>query len=574
MIRQIEQFLLAGERELLEAINERDWETIEPVLHSAKWLLFPNASLPDRKSAQRRHQIGQNFPLAANNRDNPLHLACDNEISMIMGLTLRRIAFSIALVVSIVATVYSAGFATPVVAGVIDAALIAMDVALVGLEAAYLLWFENPQRQRINRIAVIDYSLSAAQDEESVTRAVGWNLLFLLGPPVAVTLVRSARNRLLARAVRNIPLPNPSGIAEETVEATSRARRSVTRRDQAGESATTRPGSGRPTGEEASLSQESRATPARQPPQGAMTRRGQAGETATTRPGSGRPTGEEASLSQESRATPARQPSQGARAVANEFDDDFERAIVETAGVDPIPELPPPPLDRFDLPEAQKETFGAFLDRLFTDHSASPVHVRNPRRQALLQQSFTRAANLRARLQTHWDGALPRRGTQSLAEAVLSVLQRLRARTATTVTENQWIRRALFNLWRRRFIKSVARDHALVRDLESQAGIIFNLRPGRGGNAFSIPAIDHDGGRVLVGLDVDHGVIRHEDAVRRALQTGDASHLESTVDSSNLQMMTARQNQTVIETLRRHDREMWSAPPQTPPPSVTPPISN
>ncbi|GGO80019.1 hypothetical protein GCM10011348_15770 [Marinobacterium nitratireducens] len=61
---------------------------------------------------------------------------------------------------------------------------------------------------------------------------------------------------------------------------------------------------------------------------------------------------------------------------------------------------------------------------------------------------------------------------------------------------------------------------------------------------------------VDVGLDIDHAVLRHEDAVEEALRTGDSRSLESTVSSDNLQFLFARENQNVIEVLRRAAREM------------------
>ncbi len=45
-----------------------------------------------------------------------------------------------------------------------------------------------------------------------------------------------------------------------------------------------------------------------------------------------------------------------------------------------------------------------------------------------------------------------------------------------------------------------------------------------------------------------------------ALQNNNASYLISTVDSSNLQFLFARENQFVIEEFRAQDRLMWSAP--------------
>jgi hypothetical protein len=114
----------------------------------------------------------------------------------------------------------------------------------------------------------------------------------------------------------------------------------------------------------------------------------------------------------------------------------------------------------------------------------------------------------------------------------------------------------------------VAKDEALIRDLEVQAGIVFGSE--QAPSAFSVLVRDDAGRFSFVSLNLDHAVIRHEDAVTRALRTGDASLLTSTVDSANLELMTARENRYVIERLRELDELYWSVRAGPAPRSIQP----
>jgi len=108
----------------------------------------------------------------------------------------------------------------------------------------------------------------------------------------------------------------------------------------------------------------------------------------------------------------------------------------------------------------------------------------------------------------------------------------------------------------------------LIRDLEVQAGVVFGSESGP--SAFCVLVHDEAGRFNFVSLDLDHAVIRHEDAVLRALRTNDATLLTSTVDSANLQLMTARENRFVIERLRDLDRLYWSVPAGPTPQAIQP----
>lgn len=213
----------------------------------------------------------------------------------------------------------------------------------------------------------------------------------------------------------------------------------------------------------------------------------------------------------------------------------------------------------FYLTPRQAQTFSRLTDATLKS-AARPLPVMAAAERAtLLAEAEKNAENLRKRLARHWDEALPRRGKQTAEQAALDVLTKLQKAPSMTGTTNANVRDRFFDLWRERFLKRVAKDPDLILDLEVQAGVVFAR--GTGANAFRVLVRDEAGKLAFVGLDLDHAVIRHEDAVMRALRTNDASLLVSTVDSANLQLMTGRENQYVIEALRALDDQYWSVEP-------------
>jgi len=210
----------------------------------------------------------------------------------------------------------------------------------------------------------------------------------------------------------------------------------------------------------------------------------------------------------------------------------------------------------FYLTPRQKQTFSRLSDAVLNSGTRPVPGALSSARSSLLSDSEVIAENLRRRLREHWDNALPRRGKQTAQQAALDLLTKLTKEPPPEGSLNSTLRDRFFNNWRKRFLKRVGRDEALLRDLEVHAGIVFGSEDAP--SAFCV-VVRNDAGRTsLVGLDLDHAVIRHEDAVARAFQTGDASLLTSTVDSANLQLMTARENRYVIERLRELDQLYWS----------------
>lgn len=169
-----------------------------------------------------------------------------------------------------------------------------------------------------------------------------------------------------------------------------------------------------------------------------------------------------------------------------------------------------------------------------------------------------RAQNLLDRLAEHWSAARPGLGKQKLTaeQAAKELLEQLTSSPPATGTVNQEVRAALYDRWRSRFINSVKNDPALIADLNDWAGVVFTP-PGSKVTAFRVQALDNSGAVQWVDLNWDHA-FRHDDAVARAVRTGDPSHLVSTVDPKNLGANLARENQVFKEGLIRHEEALRS----------------
>ncbi len=194
---------------------------------------------------------------------------------------------------------------------------------------------------------------------------------------------------------------------------------------------------------------------------------------------------------------------------------------------------------RFVLSQPQMAVTGLLLGRIM-DASRAPV-------RAGLKASDDAAEDLVQRIRAHWEAALPKSGlnAEQTAQRIFKRLQSVRPRNP-----NDWVRTKFFDLWRRRAMRRVNNDAALRRDLQERAGIILG-RPGST-NSMYLRTQVADGSTSSTVLDIDHGVIKHEHAVAAALKPpGDYRQLISTVVTSNLQIVTARENRQVLEALRK-----------------------
>lgn len=526
LIREIEQFLLGAERSFESALTARDWETLRPTLIAAVWHLFPNnpdGASPDDSAT-----------------DAPLHALgtwiIDHEL---IGWTLRDFAMLGAFGISLGLSLATLGASAPAVIAALEVAIVAIDLAAIGLDLA-LIVSENEERARINRYAQIDHCLNIAEDPESVSAALALSLMALLLPPVIASgarrAIRTVRARVLREALADLPREAVPGFraASSAPDAAPRPRHGTER-------ATARPESGRP------LPRERTTTSA----EAAEARRPGAASTEPTPP-------EPTPLATPATSAADSLPTSDVIDDLN-IDDAFDSIVgdglppgassASSAGTDLM----------MVLTREQEAALGQFLGRNWND-----LAPRHPPGSAVLtsaQRAAWARADQRARetllgIRRHWDAALPPR-----VSSVDDVVRRIFARRPSGLSPseyNRWFRSALFGNWRQRAMRRIWNDTAL-RDQLREMGLTIYWRRGRSGRyvgSFRIRARRPDGARVHIGLDVDHGVIGHSPAVREAIAHGAWQPLVTTVDSTNMQLITASENQQVIEELRRLAR-IW-----------------
>lgn len=164
------------------------------------------------------------------------------------------------------------------------------------------------------------------------------------------------------------------------------------------------------------------------------------------------------------------------------------------------------------------------------------------------------AANkLIAAMKKHWDAAMPK--GSSRADLLNGAFAKMKAfkQANPTLSASKTVRTALFDPWRKRFMKSLAADEALVRELREAAGIQI-LTDGDTPRFFIELKVGAK--KVQIGFDVDHAETRLSEAVRDAKAARD---LGSVIDSEGMQLLTPRENQREIEALRKASREYDAA---------------
>lgn len=198
----------------------------------------------------------------------------------------------------------------------------------------------------------------------------------------------------------------------------------------------------------------------------------------------------------------------------------------------------------FGLEPDQARTLEQLLGQLF----GQPI-VKTGTRNVRKAQS--RANNLIAAMKKHWDDALPKGTTR---EAVLkSAFDRLKAaqRTNPNVNPSRFVRKELFDPWRKRAMQRLGADRALVAELRAATGI--EIITDSDVPKFSL-TLKVDKTQVKIGFDVDHAETRLSDAVREAKRPDD---LLSVIDSEGMQLLTPRENRLQIERLRKASREYF-----------------
>jgi hypothetical protein len=174
-----------------------------------------------------------------------------------------------------------------------------------------------------------------------------------------------------------------------------------------------------------------------------------------------------------------------------------------------------------------------------------------------LQEAENLAAGLAARIARHWQAALPR-GQQNALAVCQRIFVRLKAAMGRAVkpNPNTYVRDRLYQEWRKRAMKRIGSDAALVRDLNDEAGIIVGQNPLTRNWTIHIRTRGPNAARVQTHVDFDHAIVGHQTAVADALRLNDARPLISTIDLGNLQLMAARENRNFIEALRKAAAEM------------------
>jgi len=86
--------------------------------------------------------------------------------------------------------------------------------------------------------------------------------------------------------------------------------------------------------------------------------------------------------------------------------------------------------------------------------------------------------------------------------------------------------------------------------------VILARRPPTGRLSLRLRTRLPDGGTTHTWLNFDHARVTHSDAVIDAYESGSSRELLSTVSSDNLRLLTALENQYVIEVYRRGQRKI------------------
>jgi hypothetical protein len=230
------------------------------------------------------------------------------------------------------------------------------------------------------------------------------------------------------------------------------------------------------------------------------------------------------------------------REIIEGFDEAF-RELQEVSSLAPVIRAPTALGFKF-LNRLQPQVLGRLLGRPLTGARAGAV-------RAGLRAADDAAAALQRRIAAHWDAALPRGGTDAVARRVFRELKR-----ANPSKPNEWVRQRLYSLWRNRAANRIYRDTALRQELREQAGIIVGRNAKTKSVSIHIRTKLPSGRSTQTPIDFDHSGIGHSDAVSRALREDDYRQLLSTVDPSNLQLMTGRENRNFIEALRQAERAM------------------
>jgi hypothetical protein len=198
----------------------------------------------------------------------------------------------------------------------------------------------------------------------------------------------------------------------------------------------------------------------------------------------------------------------------------------------------------FGLEMQQARTLEQMLGQLF----GQPIKIVG---SAEARKAQDAANKLIASMKGHWDSALPKGETQT--QVLKSAFDQLK--TALKIDPNlnpsRFIRKQLFDPWRKRFMQRLGADSALAKELRAATGIEIAMDSEI--PRFSLK-LKIGRSQAFFGFDVDHAETRLSDAVRNAKRPED---LLSVIDSEGMQLLSPRENRTQIEALRKASREYF-----------------
>ena len=502
--------------------HDPDWGTLRPLLDSAAALLRSE------------------FAPSLGRFDRDIETLLTRIIDDLEPWTLRDTINTVALVATAAIVVATMGAALPAAGAAV--AGVAVDAAALGLNV-HLMRMENARRETLNAFSGIDVALTIAAPELNVTREILMVAATYAIGPVVGGMLKLGRRVLIRRALTRSRLAVQSAKSAESAA----EKAAVKVLDDAKQQSTSGV-MGRAI-DEAVETERTRATH--------MTARstepsqrwtGERTITDTTKAGDRRAT------STTPRSEQAPHGGSGDRVAADadtpEWPPEWSEPVDESARARSVAGHTAgqqPTRAGFLLDREQQDVVGALLGRPLQDPPLKPSRLPGSR-GAEITTAREIGEDLKKRIAAHWDAALPE-DCNSVLEAADKTLTKVF--TEQPANANKFVRQHLFDLWRKRAMTQIAKDRQLVHDLREHAGIVLAKHPERQAKSLRLRGRDTAGERVHTWLDFDHAGIRHQDAVDAALQANDPNILARTVLSSELQLVTERENRIVLEALRK-----------------------
>lgn len=196
------------------------------------------------------------------------------------------------------------------------------------------------------------------------------------------------------------------------------------------------------------------------------------------------------------------------------------------------------------LKQPQAETLGA----LFGHQWGSAFRPASPELRSAAQQ---RAYRISETIERIWNQA--RQRTIERDQTLENALQGLKAamKKNAELSPGKYMRKRLFDPWRKRFMEDLFADKEFLTLLESETGIqVIESAAGTPSFALKIRVGDVD---QVIGMDIDHAEEGLAIAARDALTSGPQALLPI-VEGRALQFTTPRENEILLEFFRNKER--------------------